>query len=66
MSRVSVLLLDAFGTIIELEPPAPSLVRGLCEQYGIEISPDGAARVAAGRSAGHHHARRLLRQRLRR
>jgi len=42
MSRVSALLLDAFGTIVELEPPAPRLVRGLREQCGIEISPNAA------------------------
>jgi putative hydrolase of the HAD superfamily len=37
------LLLDALGTIVALQPPAPALRRELADRFGIEVSPAQAA-----------------------
>jgi putative hydrolase of the HAD superfamily len=41
------LLLDALGTLVALEPPAPVLRRELGERFGIELTEDQAARAIA-------------------
>lgn len=41
------LLLDALGTLLALEPPAPRLRRNLAERLGIEISVADAERAIA-------------------
>jgi putative hydrolase of the HAD superfamily len=41
------LLLDALGTLVRLEPPAPVLRRELRERFGIEVTDDEAA-IALG------------------
>jgi putative hydrolase of the HAD superfamily len=41
------LLLDALGTIVELEPPAPALMTLLQERFGIQIDETQAARAIA-------------------
>lgn len=45
MSDIKGVFLDAFGTILELEPPAPKLVRELREGWGIEMSEEDARRA---------------------
>src|ERR1700676_2881134 len=39
------ILLDALGTLLALEPPAPRLVALLRERHGIEVGPADAARA---------------------
>ncbi len=41
------LLLDALGTLVSLEPPAPRLRHELAERFGIEVSEAQAARALA-------------------
>jgi putative hydrolase of the HAD superfamily len=41
------LLLDALGTLVSLEPPAPILRRQLSDRFGIELTEDQAARAIA-------------------
>lgn len=41
------ILLDAHGTLLELEPPAPALRRLMAERFGLEISPAAAQRAIA-------------------
>jgi putative hydrolase of the HAD superfamily len=41
------ILLDAHGTLLELEPPAPALRRLMAERFGLEISPVAAQRAIA-------------------
>jgi len=42
------LLLDAHGTLVELEPPAPALRRVAAERLGVELTPEQAqAAIAA-------------------
>ena len=48
--------LDALGTLVELEPPAPRLVRALAER-GVEVTEDAAERAFAAEIAYYleHH-----------
>jgi putative hydrolase of the HAD superfamily len=47
-TRPGALLLDALGTLVALEPPAPTLQRELAERFGILVTePQAAAAVAA-------------------
>lgn len=39
------LTLDAFGTILELEPPVPRLVDELRVRWGVDLEPESAARA---------------------
>ena len=44
IATVQAVLLDAAGTLVGLEPPAPRLTRLLAERFGIEVGePDAAA-----------------------
>jgi putative hydrolase of the HAD superfamily len=45
------LLLDAMGTLLELEPPAPRLRRELSQRFGLEISETDAQRAIAAEIA---------------
>jgi putative hydrolase of the HAD superfamily len=42
---VRAVLLDALGTLVALEPPAPALVALLRERHGIEVGPQDASRA---------------------
>ncbi|HWD63734.1 MAG TPA: HAD family hydrolase, partial [Solirubrobacteraceae bacterium] len=45
---IRAVLLDAHGTLLELEPPAPALRRVLAERFGVRITPEQAeAAIAA-------------------
>jgi putative hydrolase of the HAD superfamily len=46
-TRKRVVLLDALGTLLELEPPGPRLAAALCENHGIELSPAAATEAFA-------------------
>jgi putative hydrolase of the HAD superfamily len=46
-----VLLLDALGTLVALEPPAPALRRELAERFGIEVTHEQAAHAIAAEIA---------------
>src|SRR4051794_24770225 len=49
--------LDALGTLVELEPPAPKLVAALAER-GVDVAPaDAEAGGRAGRGGGGRRAR---------
>lgn len=50
MSR-SALLLDALGTLLELEPPAPRLRTELAHRFGLEITETEAQRAIAAEIA---------------
>jgi putative hydrolase of the HAD superfamily len=43
--RPAAILLDALGTLVALEPPAPRLRAELAARFGLEISEDEAARA---------------------
>ena len=43
----SAILLDALGTLVELEPPAPFLRAELADRFGVEISETAAQRAIA-------------------
>lgn len=45
MSDIKGVFLDAFGTILELEPPAPKLVRALRDGWGLSVSEEEAGRA---------------------
>jgi putative hydrolase of the HAD superfamily len=45
------LLLDALGTLVSLEPPAPLLRRELAVRFGIEVSADEAVHAIAAEIA---------------
>jgi putative hydrolase of the HAD superfamily len=45
------ILLDALGTLVALEPPAPLLRAELAERFGLEVSEDEAARGIAAEIA---------------
>jgi putative hydrolase of the HAD superfamily len=45
------LLLDALGTLVALEPPAPRLRTELLERFGLEVSEAEAAQAIAGEIA---------------
>ncbi len=49
--RLGAVLLDAHGTLLELEPPAPALRRLLAERFGIVVSADQAERAIAAEVA---------------
>jgi len=43
--RIQAVLFDALGTLIELRPPAPLLVRGLKERHGLDVEQAEAERA---------------------
>jgi putative hydrolase of the HAD superfamily len=45
------ILLDALGTLVRLEPPAPRLRAELAERFGVEVSEAQAARAIAAEIA---------------
>jgi len=47
----AVILLDALGTLVALEPPAPRLRIELAERFGLEVSEEQAARAIAAEIA---------------
>jgi putative hydrolase of the HAD superfamily len=47
----SVLLLDALGTLLELQPPAPALRAELVRRFGIDVEPGEAERALAAEIA---------------
>jgi putative hydrolase of the HAD superfamily len=49
--RTRALLLDALGTLVALEPPAPQLRRELAQRFGIEVSEAQAVRALAAEIA---------------
>ena len=50
-SQPAAVLLDALGTLVALEPPAPRLRAELAARFGVEISEDEAARAIAAEIA---------------
>ena len=44
-SHPAAVLLDALGTLVALEPPAPRLRAELAARFGLEVSEDEAARA---------------------
>jgi putative hydrolase of the HAD superfamily len=50
-SGPAAILLDALGTLVALEPPAPRLRAELIERFGLEISEADAARAIAAEIA---------------
>ena len=48
-------LLDALGTLLELDGPVPRLMRELRERHGIEVAPPDAARAVKAEMA-HYRA----------
>jgi putative hydrolase of the HAD superfamily len=58
VSRPRALLLDALGTLLELEPPVPPLRRALRAALGLEVEPDRVAQALAGEIA-HYRAHHL-------
>lgn len=58
-SHIRALLLDAMGTLIRLEPPAPALRRELRTRFGLELSAteaEQAMRAEIAHYRGHMHA----------
>lgn len=57
MTRPRALLLDAMGTLLELEPPVPRLRRLLAERLGLAVSEARAQEALAGEIAFYraHH-----------
>ncbi len=57
MAAPRAVLLDAFGTLLELEPPAPRLRAGLREHAGVEVSLAEAERALRAEIAFYrvHH-----------
>ncbi len=51
-------LLDALGTLLELDPPGPRLATALREDHGIELSP-AAATEAFAKEIGYYRAHHL-------
>jgi putative hydrolase of the HAD superfamily len=51
-----VVLLDALGTLVALEPPAPQVRRLLAERFGIEVT-DEQARAAIAAEIAHYRRR---------
>jgi putative hydrolase of the HAD superfamily len=47
MQAPAVILLDALGTLLALEPPAPRLRTELAERFGLAVSEEQAARAIA-------------------
>ncbi len=50
-ARPAAILLDALGTLVALEPPAPLLRAELSQRFGLEVSDAEAARAIAGEIA---------------
>jgi len=50
-SYPAAILLDALGTLVALEPPAPRLRAALASRFGLEVSHDEAARAIAAEIA---------------
>jgi putative hydrolase of the HAD superfamily len=50
-SKRSAILLDAFGTLVALEPPAPALRAELARRFDIEVSEAQAQRAVAAEMA---------------
>lgn len=57
-SRVRVVLLDALGTLVELQPPAPRLRAALLELAGVDVGEEAAARAFAA-EIDHYRANHL-------
>jgi len=57
-ARVEVVLLDALGTLVELQPPAPRLRAALLDLAGIDVGERAAAR-AFGAEIDHYLANHL-------
>lgn len=57
-TAIQAISLDAFGTILELMPPAPALVRELRAHWGIEISEAEAGKALAA-EIGYYRAHHL-------
>jgi putative hydrolase of the HAD superfamily len=53
--RRRAVLLDALGTLVNLEPPAPRLRRELLERFGLSVTPDDAQR-AIGAEIAYYRA----------
>jgi putative hydrolase of the HAD superfamily len=53
---VQAVLLDSLGTLLQLEPPAPRLVRELRERYGVTLS-DAEARDAFAAEVAYYRVR---------
>jgi putative hydrolase of the HAD superfamily len=49
--RPAAILLDALGTLVSLEPPAPLLRSELAQRFGLEVSEEEAARAIAAEIA---------------
>ena len=49
--RPAAILLDALGTLVALEPPAPRLQTGLAKRFGLEVSEREAAHAIAAEIA---------------
>jgi putative hydrolase of the HAD superfamily len=49
--RPAAILLDALGTLVALEPPAPRLRAELAARFGLEVSEEQAARAIAAEIA---------------
>jgi putative hydrolase of the HAD superfamily len=50
-SRPAAILLDALGTLVGLEPPAPRLRAELAARFGLEVSEEEAARAISAEIA---------------
>ena len=46
-SQPAAILLDALGTLVALEPPAPALRAELAARFGFEVTEEEAARAIA-------------------
>jgi len=55
MDHQRVVLLDALGTLVALEPPAPLLCRELARRFGIEVT-DSQARAALAAEIAYYRA----------
>jgi putative hydrolase of the HAD superfamily len=56
-SRVRAVLLDALGTLVELQPPGPRLRAALIEHAGVDVGDEAAARgftAEIGHYLAHH------------
>lgn len=58
LDSVEAVSLDAFGTILELLPPAPDLIRELAVRWGFEISEEEAWQ-ALGAEIGYYRSHHL-------
>jgi len=58
MARTRAVLLDALGTLVELDDPAPRLRAALIERAGVDVGLDGAAR-GFGAEIGYYLANQM-------